>query len=54
MSCPKYFHLRKDISKINIVDLDWPKEKIERHIRATAMPGFLGPFLDIKGTKRIT
>lgn len=51
MSCPKYFHLRKDISKINIVDLDWPKEKIERHIRATAMPGFLGPFLDIKGTK---
>ena len=26
-SCAKHFNLRKDISKINTVDLDWTKEK---------------------------
>jgi len=37
-------HYRKDINDLKKIDLSWTKEKIERHIRATYMPGFEHPF----------
>ncbi len=38
------FHLRKDIDSIKQIDLDWPGDKIARHIRATSMGGFEPPY----------
>jgi methionyl-tRNA formyltransferase len=46
-----YFYKRSDIEKIKKLDLNWPKEKIERHIRATLMPGFSGPYFELHGRK---
>lgn len=43
----KGFHLRSEIGSLRQVDLDWPAEKILRHIRATSMPGFPPPFARI-------
>lgn len=40
---------RADINDIKEIDLTWPAKKIERHIRATSMPGFSGPYLTING-----
>jgi methionyl-tRNA formyltransferase len=37
-------HFRKEINDIKHIDLNWASEKIERHIRATSMPGFEPPF----------
>lgn len=45
-------HYRKEIEQIKHIDWTWPKEKIERHIRATSMPGFPPPYTYIAG-KRI-
>jgi methionyl-tRNA formyltransferase len=45
-------HYRKEINDLKQIDLSWEKEKIERHIRATYMPGFSPPFFYI-GDKRI-
>jgi methionyl-tRNA formyltransferase len=42
---------RKDIDKIKEIDLAWDSERIERHIRATLMPGFEPPFTFIKNKK---
>ncbi len=47
------FHKRDEIDLLKKIDLSWPKEKIERHIRATSMPGFAGPYIEING-KRIS
>jgi len=44
-------HYKKDINKLKEIDLDWDKEKIERHIRATSMPGFEPPFCIVDGKK---
>lgn len=44
-------HFRKDINKLKEIDLSWDKEKIERHIRATYMPGFEPPYCVINGQK---
>ena len=44
-------HYKKDIHKLKEIDLGWDKEKIERHIRATSMPGFEPPFCIINGEK---
>lgn len=44
-------HYRKDISEIKEIDLQWPSEKIERHVRATYMPGFDPPYTMISGRK---
>ncbi len=44
-------HFRKEIQQLKEIDLDWPQERILRHLRATAMPGFPPPyalFNDIK------
>lgn len=45
------FHLRKDIESLKELDLNWSKEKITRHIRATLMPGFEGPYFLLDGKK---
>lgn len=42
---------RKDINKLKEVDLEWDKDKIERHIRACLMPGFEPPFFRMNNKK---
>ena len=37
-------HYRKEIKELKKIDLNWPKEKIERYIRATSMSGFEPPY----------
>lgn len=44
-------HYRREIDIIKQIDLGWDKEKTERHIRATYMPGFEPPFCMIDGKK---
>jgi methionyl-tRNA formyltransferase len=44
-------HYRKEIGALKIIDLAWDKERIERHIRATYMPGFEPPHCIIDGRK---
>lgn len=51
---PKYgtsLHLRKEINDLKAIDLAWEKEKIERYIRATSMPGFEPPHCLVGGSK---
>lgn len=45
------FHLRKEISDIKRIDLNWEEEKIDRYLRATSMPGFEPPYTFINGKK---
>ncbi len=42
---------RKDIDRMKQIDLGWDKEKIERHLRATLMPGFAPPYFLLNGRK---
>ena len=44
-------HFRKEIEEIKKIDLSWNKDKIERQIRATYMPGFDPPFIIINNEK---
>jgi methionyl-tRNA formyltransferase len=44
-------HFRKEMGDIKVIDLTWAKEKIERHIRATSMPGFEPPYCLMDGRK---
>ena len=44
-------HFRNEMADIKQIDLSWDKEKIERHIRATSMPGFEPPYTIIDGEK---
>ncbi len=44
-------HYKKEMAAIKIIDLEWDKEKIERYIRATSMPGFEPPYCIIDGKK---
>ena len=44
-------HYRKEMAEIKVINLDWQREKIERHIRATFMPGFEPPYCIINGEK---
>ena len=51
---PKFgtsLHFRKEMSALKIIDLSWDKEKIDRYIRATSMPGFEPPYCIINGEK---
>jgi methionyl-tRNA formyltransferase len=41
------FHKRNEIELLKKIDLSWPEEKIKRHIRATSMPGFTGPYIEV-------
>ncbi|MEZ4883759.1 MAG: formyltransferase family protein [Chitinophagales bacterium] len=45
------YHFRKEIEEIKQIDLNWPAEKIERHIRATYFPPFEPPYAMIEGKK---
>lgn len=42
---------RKDIDKLKEINLEWDKNKIERHIRASLMPGFEPPFFMMNDKK---
>jgi len=44
-------HYRNEISDIKRIDLSWDKAKVERHIRATYMPGFEPPYTMIDNEK---
>jgi methionyl-tRNA formyltransferase len=44
-------HYRSEIAELKRIDLSWPQDKIERHIRATSMPGFAPPYCLINGKK---
>ena len=44
-------HYRAEAGDIKQIDLDWDRDKIERHIRATSMPGFEPPYCIINGEK---
>ncbi|WP_445665621.1 formyltransferase family protein [Fodinibius sp. AD559] len=44
-------HFRDEIQEIKKIDLNWERDKIDRHIRATSMPGFEPPFTFIEGKK---
>ena len=44
-------HFRKEMESIKEIDLSWPEEKIDRHIRATFFPPFPPPYALINGKK---
>ena len=44
-------HMRSEAAALKAIDLNWSKEKMERHIRATSMPGFEPPYCIIGGQK---
>ncbi len=44
-------HYRNEINQLKVIDLKWSSEKIDRHLRATYMPGFPPPFARIHGKK---
>ena len=44
-------HYRKEMAALKIIDLGWDREKTERHIRATSMPGFEPPYCIVDGKK---
>jgi methionyl-tRNA formyltransferase len=44
-------HFRNEMANLKMIDLNWPAEKIERHYRATYMPGFEPPFTIINNKK---
>lgn len=44
-------HYRDEINDVKKIDLNWPAEKIERHVRATSMPGFEPPYAIVNGEK---
>jgi methionyl-tRNA formyltransferase len=44
-------HFRNEMASLKQIDLNWPAEKIERHYRATYMPGFAPPFTIINNKK---
>ena len=44
-------HYRKEINDQKKIDLSWSKNKIERHIRATYMPGVESPYTIVNNRK---
>ena len=44
-------HFRCEIGDIKQIDLNWDAEKIQRHLRATYMPGFEPPYTMMGGQK---
>lgn len=44
-------HYRREMSALKQIDLNWQKDIIEQHIRATSMPGFEPPYCIIDGRK---
>lgn len=48
---PSFLHFRQEAAAIKEIDLNWDAEKINRHIRATSMPGFEPPYCFIGNQK---
>ena len=44
-------HFRREINEIKKISLDWSESKIKRYIRATHMPGFEPPFIELGNQK---
>lgn len=44
-------HFRSEMANIKELSLQWDAERIERHIRATSMPGFEPPYCIVDGKK---
>lgn len=44
-------HYRDEINELKCIDINWDKEKINRYIRATSMPGFEPPYYLQDGKK---
>ena len=44
-------HSRDEIEHVKKIELSWTREKIERYIRATSMPGYEPPYVVIEGKK---
>lgn len=54
MLIPRYgtsLHMRHEMNALKIIDLKWPPDKINKHVRATCMPGFEPPYCIIGGQK---
>lgn len=49
---PTSIHYRNEIETIKQIDLDWPQEKIKRHVRATYFDGFEPPYTYV-GDKKV-
>ncbi len=45
------YHFRHEINDIKQIDLSWPADKIDRHIRATHFPPFEPPYAMVNGKK---
>lgn len=48
---PSGYHTRDSIDELKRIDLDWPAERVERHLRATLMPGFPPPWCLVAGRR---
>ncbi len=51
---PKYgtsLHFRNEMADLKVIDPAWDKEKTDRYVRATAMPGFEPPYYLKDGEK---
>lgn len=46
------FHFRREIEELKRIDLSWPADRIERHVRATLYPGVEPPYTMI-GERKI-
>jgi methionyl-tRNA formyltransferase len=44
-------HYRNEMDKLKIIDLSWSKDKIERYVKATYMPGFEPPYFLLNNEK---
>ncbi len=44
-------HYKNEMADIKVIDMTWDKEKIDRYVRATAMPGFEPPYYLKDGEK---
>ena len=44
-------HYRREIIDIKRIDQTWPSSQILKHIRATYMPGFSPPYMEIEGVR---
>ena len=42
-------HFRREIEELKCLDLSWDKARLEKHIRATYMPGFAPPYFVCAG-----
>jgi methionyl-tRNA formyltransferase len=46
-----HFHLRREMDDIKQIDLNWPRQKIEKYVRASYFPPFSPPYAIVDGKK---